>query len=218
MRAEILEDEIPYRGLEAAVAVAKRFELIQVEELRQCDPYEFVVVKQTDVMANHVFWRRFFKDLKIGNSQENVSRGQVVPLGRKLRHGFVNGKGVQRTQAAIDFFKCTDYIDFAAVLIFILTNFKQKMETLSTASIAAALEELNDWSFEDHAFEKKFQFADFSQALAFIVRVGLLAEQKNHHPDLQNVYNKVTIRLSTHEAGGVTSKDAELAQSIDRLQ
>jgi len=63
-----------------------------------------------------------------------------------------------------------------------------------------------------------FTFADFSQAFAFMTRVALIAEKLNHHPDWSNVYNKVTIRLSTHDAGNtITEKDRELAAAIDKL-
>lgn len=91
------------------------------------------------------------------------------------------------------------------------------METLSEATIRSALESLNDWNYVNNALEKKFQFPDFVAALGFIVQVGLLAEKKNHHPELFNVYNKVTIRLSTHDANGVTDKDLALAKAIDGL-
>jgi len=91
------------------------------------------------------------------------------------------------------------------------------METLSLAAISTALESLNDWSFVNNAIEKKFQFKDFVQALGFIVQVGVLAEKKNHHPELYNVYNKVTIRLSTHDPKGITDKDIALAKAIDEI-
>ena len=80
-----------------------------------------------------------------------------------------------------------------------------------------ALQNSKDWNFIENAIEKKFQFKDFVTSLGFIVQVGLLAEKKNHHPELYNVYNKVTIRLSTHDAGGVTNKDFELAKAIDEI-
>lgn len=91
------------------------------------------------------------------------------------------------------------------------------METLSTSGIATALESLNDWSFIENTLEKKYQFQDFKQALGFIVQVGVLAEKQNHHPELQNVYNKITLRLSTHDANGVTQKDIDLAKTIDKI-
>ncbi len=91
------------------------------------------------------------------------------------------------------------------------------METYSEEKISAALQNLKDWNFIDNAIEKKFQFKDFATALGFIVQVGLIAEKKNHHPELYNVYNKVSIRLSTHDAGGVTNKDFELAKAINEI-
>jgi 4a-hydroxytetrahydrobiopterin dehydratase len=91
------------------------------------------------------------------------------------------------------------------------------METLSNEIISKELEALLDWKFIENAIEKKFQFKDFAKALSFIVQVGLLAEKMNHHPELYNVYNKVTIRLSTHDAKGVTNKDIDLAKAIDQV-
>ena len=79
------------------------------------------------------------------------------------------------------------------------------------------LKELKDWKFNDSGIEKKFVFKNFSQALAFIVQVGILAEKQNHHPELFNVYNKVNIRLSTHDANGLTDKDFNLAKAIETL-
>lgn len=91
------------------------------------------------------------------------------------------------------------------------------METYSEKSIQIALKDLKGWKFINNGIEKNFKFLDFSQALGFIVQVGLLAEKMNHHPELFNVYNKVTIRLTTHDAGGVTDKDLDLAKSIEKL-
>ncbi len=79
------------------------------------------------------------------------------------------------------------------------------------------LEDLEEWRFNDNGIEKKFVFKSFSQALGFIIQVGLLAEKRNHHPELFNVYNKVNIRLSTHDAGGVTDKDFDLAGAIEKI-
>lgn len=68
------------------------------------------------------------------------------------------------------------------------------------------------------AIEKVFTFIDFSEAFAFMTRVALLAEKSNHHPEWTNVYNKVIIRLSTHDAGNeVTEKDYTLAAAINNL-
>ena len=79
------------------------------------------------------------------------------------------------------------------------------------------LSTVDNWIFSDNAIEKKYQFKNFSQALAFILQIGLLAEKLNHHPEILNVYNKVQIRLTTHDSNGVTEKDFELAKRIEEL-
>lgn len=74
------------------------------------------------------------------------------------------------------------------------------------------------WEERDNKLIAEFRFKDFSQAFAFMTRVALLAEKYDHHPYWTNVYNKVTIELSTHDAGDiVTSKDRQLAEEIDKL-
>ena len=89
---------------------------------------------------------------------------------------------------------------------------------LSDAQIADALKQLPGWSHADDRLTRAYKFKDFSEALAFIVRIGLLAEQHNHHPELFNVYNTVKVSLNTHDAGGkVTSKDVDLATAIQKL-
>lgn len=74
------------------------------------------------------------------------------------------------------------------------------------------------WKEDKNALVAQVEFADFKQAFAFMVQVALLAEQLNHHPDWRNVYNRVEIKLSTHDAGGVvTEKDRQMAEAISRL-
>lgn len=74
------------------------------------------------------------------------------------------------------------------------------------------------WEEKENMLARQFEFNDFSEAFAFMTRVALEAEKMGHHPDWNNVYNKVTIRLSTHDAGNVvTEKDRQLAGIIDRL-
>ncbi|MCS6944920.1 MAG: 4a-hydroxytetrahydrobiopterin dehydratase [Sutterellaceae bacterium] len=65
------------------------------------------------------------------------------------------------------------------------------------------------------AIVREFQFLDFAQAFAFMTRVALEAEKRDHHPDWCNVYNRVTITLTTHDAGGLTARDFDLARAID---
>ena len=74
------------------------------------------------------------------------------------------------------------------------------------------------WQEKDNALYRKFEFADFSSAFAFMTRVALAAEKMNHHPRWTNVYNTVEIWLNTHDAGNtVTDKDRKLSQKIDQL-
>lgn len=74
------------------------------------------------------------------------------------------------------------------------------------------------WKQINNELIKDFEFKDFSEAFAFMTRVAFLAEQQNHHPWWSNVYNKVTIKLTTHDEGNkVTDKDWQLAKTIDRL-
>ena len=75
------------------------------------------------------------------------------------------------------------------------------------------------WSKGDDgkAISRKFEFADFSEAFAFLTRVALDAEKADHHPEIENVWNKVTLTLTTHDAGGLTNKDASLAATINEL-
>ena len=91
------------------------------------------------------------------------------------------------------------------------------MKTYTEKSIQKELSELKDWKFINNGIEKNFKFLDFSKALGFIVQIGLFAEKANHHPELFNVYNKVTIRLTTHDADGVTDKDIDLAKNIESI-
>ena len=74
------------------------------------------------------------------------------------------------------------------------------------------------WVEQNNTLKRQFQFADFSEAFAFMTRVAMLAEKANHHPYWTNVYNRVEIELSTHDAGNVvTQKDYDLAAQIDAL-
>ena len=71
-----------------------------------------------------------------------------------------------------------------------------------------------EWELRDSALHRQFHFRDFVEAFGFMTSVALIAERMNHHPEWSNVYGKVTIRLTTHDGGGVTAKDMELAEAI----
>ena len=75
------------------------------------------------------------------------------------------------------------------------------------------------WTFEEggKALVRSFKFGDFSEAFAFLTRVALHAEKVDHHPEFTNVWNRVDFRLTSHDAGGVTERDRNLAEAIDRL-
>ena len=89
---------------------------------------------------------------------------------------------------------------------------------LKRAEITQALAGLPGWAFKRDALAKEFKFGSFREALSFMVRVGFEAEAMNHHPEWTNVYNRVAIRLNTHDAGGkVTAKDAALAKKIQAI-
>jgi 4a-hydroxytetrahydrobiopterin dehydratase len=88
---------------------------------------------------------------------------------------------------------------------------------LTEVELGAHMAQLAGWSLENGKLHKKFQFADFVTAFGFITKVAIVAEKMDHHPELYNVYNRVTIDLTTHDAGGISIKDIELAKQIDSL-
>jgi 4a-hydroxytetrahydrobiopterin dehydratase len=85
---------------------------------------------------------------------------------------------------------------------------------LSDAEAAERLKGLAGWTITGGRLRRVFQFHDFSEAFGFMARVALLAEKMDHHPDWQNVYNRVTIDLVTHDAGGLTILDFDLAAKV----
>ncbi|HEX6979773.1 MAG TPA: 4a-hydroxytetrahydrobiopterin dehydratase [Alphaproteobacteria bacterium] len=90
-------------------------------------------------------------------------------------------------------------------------------EKLAGEARGKALAELQGWTVasDRDAIQKEFRFKDFNAAFAFMTRVALMAEKMDHHPEWSNVYNRVHITLSTHDAGGLTERDIRLAKFID---
>ena len=90
---------------------------------------------------------------------------------------------------------------------------------LNAAQREALAQARPDWAVADarDAITRQFRFADFSAAWGFMCRVALLAERMDHHPEWENVYNRVTITLTTHDAGGLSERDVRMAEAIDRL-
>jgi 4a-hydroxytetrahydrobiopterin dehydratase len=91
------------------------------------------------------------------------------------------------------------------------------MAKLTIDELKAALKRLPDWHLakDREAITRKFQFVDFDAAFAFMSRLALLAAKMDHHPEWFNVYNKLEVTLATHDAGGVTAKDIEMATAMD---
>ena len=76
---------------------------------------------------------------------------------------------------------------------------------------------LPQWTVDQQSISRELMFSDFNEAFGFMSRVALLAESRNHHPNWSNVYNRVSITLSTHDLGGLSDLDVELAAAIDQL-
>ena len=93
------------------------------------------------------------------------------------------------------------------------------IEQLDETKRTAALDLLGDWDYDEprDAITRSFKFADFVDAFGFMTRVAILAEKADHHPEWSNIYNRVDILLTTHDAGGLSARDVALAKAIDEL-
>ena len=91
------------------------------------------------------------------------------------------------------------------------------MKTYTESDAGSVLADLNGWEFKDNGIVKTFQFKDFIEAFGFMSKAALCAERANHHPEWFNVYNRVEVRLSTHDAGGLTDQDLALAKEMEKL-
>ena len=91
------------------------------------------------------------------------------------------------------------------------------MDKLSDQQRDDALERLSDWRAQGEAITRTVQLRDFARAIDFVNAVAEMADDANHHPDIDIRYNKVTITLTTHSAGGVTQRDVDLAEAIGHL-
>jgi len=91
------------------------------------------------------------------------------------------------------------------------------MKKLNDAEIAAAIESLPGWTVQNEKLHRQFHFADFPHAIGFMTIAAPSIEKMNHHPEWFNVYNKVIVDLTTHDAGGITNRDVELAKLLDKI-
>ena len=91
------------------------------------------------------------------------------------------------------------------------------MMRLSESDIKKELEKLVGWNVKNDKLHKEFQFDNFNQAFGFMTRAAMEIEKMNHHPEWFNVYNRITVDLTTHEAGGITNNDVNLARILNSL-
>ncbi len=91
------------------------------------------------------------------------------------------------------------------------------MMKLSSDQISEELKNLPGWSVKEEKLHKDFEFGDFNEAFGFMTRAAMHIEKMNHHPEWFNVYNKLTVDLTTHDAGGITENDIGLAKILNSL-
>ena len=91
------------------------------------------------------------------------------------------------------------------------------MMKLSSEQISEELKNLPGWSIKDEKLHKDFEFESFNQAFGFMTRAAMEIEKMNHHPEWFNVYNKLSVDLMTHDAGGITENDIQLAKILNSL-
>jgi 4a-hydroxytetrahydrobiopterin dehydratase len=91
------------------------------------------------------------------------------------------------------------------------------LRKLSADELNAALEQLPGWSIQTGKLHREYKFADFAHAFGFMATASVLIEKRNHHPEWLNVYNRVVVDLTTHDAGGITPNDIELASLLDSI-
>jgi 4a-hydroxytetrahydrobiopterin dehydratase len=91
------------------------------------------------------------------------------------------------------------------------------MIRLTQEDIDEELKNLPGWSIVNEKLHKEFQFVSFNQAFGFMTRAAMEIEKMNHHPEWFNVYNRITVELTTHDAGGITKNDTNLARTLDSL-
>jgi 4a-hydroxytetrahydrobiopterin dehydratase len=91
------------------------------------------------------------------------------------------------------------------------------MKRLTEADLAAAMPQLPAWTIHEGKLHRKYVFPDFAHAFGFMATAAPIIERMNHHPEWSNVYNRVTVDLSTHDAGGITQKDVDLALALEGI-
>src|ERR1700761_9360013 len=90
-------------------------------------------------------------------------------------------------------------------------------QKLSEQELETALGQLSGWAIEKGKLHREYKFADFAHAFGFMAIAAVNIEKKNHHPEWSNVYNRVAVDLTTHDSGGITGNDVELARLLDEI-
>ena len=88
---------------------------------------------------------------------------------------------------------------------------------LNDQELQSAVQRLSGWSLQNNKLHRDYKFTDFAHAFGFMATAAVLIEKMNHHPEWLNVYNRVSVDLTTHDAGGITGKDIELAKLLDKI-
>ena len=91
------------------------------------------------------------------------------------------------------------------------------MKVLTLNEVNHYLKILDEWQLDGNAIKREWIFKDFSEAVDFINMIAVIAENHNHHPEIYNVYNRVSLRFNTHDAGGITEKDINIAKEINKF-
>ena len=94
---------------------------------------------------------------------------------------------------------------------------KRMVSLIEKNQLDSFIEKNPSWVIDNKTIKKEFKFENFIEAFGFMSKVALLSEKIDHHPDWQNIYNKVKINLTTHDKGGITTNDIKLAEAIDKL-
>jgi 4a-hydroxytetrahydrobiopterin dehydratase len=105
----------------------------------------------------------------------------------------------------------------ARAFLFLEMRWGANMGKLTDKEIQEKLPALDGWRYDAGALVRDFAFADFAAAFAFVVRLALLAEKANHHPDIDIRYNRLRVALVSHDSGGVTARDVSMAAEIGKL-
>ncbi|MEX0359414.1 MAG: 4a-hydroxytetrahydrobiopterin dehydratase [Allomuricauda sp.] len=91
------------------------------------------------------------------------------------------------------------------------------MDKLTMPQIETQLKNLDGWTYDGESICKSFIFKDFKEAFSMMTHIAFVAEQQNHHPNWENVYNQLAIKLNTHDVGGITQNDFDLASAIEQI-